>query len=743
MPPDARAARRARRNLRSRDDAKSAARPLRDRLPADRVTDVLLLSALAALLYANSFGVGLILDSQLVVAQDPRIRAVRSENLRSILTQDYLPVRPAVSGLYRPVTTTSYLVNYAVLGNGTRPAGYHAVNLLLHAANTALLYLLGRVVLRRRSHAFCAAALFTAHPIATEAVTNIVGRADLLATLAVLGGTLLHVRGTRATGRAKAGWLVALAVVTALGVLAKENAVAIVGIVLVYDLTFRMSATARPVDILRRLGELFRTGWVAFVPALLAVGWLRWRAYADTFVAPTPFLDNPLVAADFWRARLTALKALGHSVALLVWPRALSWDYSYDQIGLVRWPLQGWGDWQAALAVVGIATACTLAAWTRRRRPAVCFFVLFTMVTLLPTANLLVLVGTVMAERFLYLPSAGFAACVVLAFAAVAERLPRPRASALLPAVVCVLVAAYGLRTVARNADWADELRLAQSGIEAAPRSAKVYLQYAAALARRDGLEGADVDVLIAHAEQALSIMDHPPLPTEQQGSLIPLSLGIYYKTKGTRLASDGDEGRPWFVRAAAMLDRAKQILAAQNQAYRRGALAHGLRAEQIVELGGHELAYHLGETHLLLGEPAKAADEFAHLRRLAPLSPQSHLSVARAAMATGDTERAVHSLTIAFALGRRDAGTQRLLLDAYRRLDPHGCAVNARAEVDGSCPLVKRHLCAAYVELMELSIEAREWHLGRRVGEAAIQTGDCDAAPFESLLARIAERAD
>jgi hypothetical protein len=147
----------------------------------------------------------------------------------------------------------------------------------------------------------------------------------------------------------------------------------------------------------------------------------------------------------------------------------------------------------------------------------------------------------------------------------------------------------------------------------------------------------------------------------------------------------------------------------------------------------------------MLLGEPAKAVEDFARVRRLAPLAAQTHVSVARAAMATNDLERAVRSLTIAVALGGRDAKTQGLLVDAYRQLDPHGCSVKDRgdhAELDGTCPFVRTHLCAAYVELVELSIDAQQWYLGRRVGEAAIRTGECDAAPFERLLARIGEQA-
>jgi tetratricopeptide (TPR) repeat protein len=546
-------------------------------------------------------------------------------------------------------------------------------------------------------------------------------------------------RSVREVGRAKRRSLFALAVVTALGLLAKENAIALVGVVLAYDFAYAVPA-ASPEDARRGLAERVR-GYLALVVPVLAVALVRWRVYAGAAVQRPSFVDNPLVGTDFWTARLTALKVLGRSVALLLWPHTLSWDYSYDEIPFVRWPLEGWEDWQAPLALVGVIAAVVVAVRSRRRRPALSFFLLFALMTILPTANLIIPIGTIMADRFLYLPSVGVAACVVMGLAAIAGRLREPIASALTPTVVAALVLVLGVRTMARNVDWSDEVRLAQSGIESAPRSAKVYLAYAAALSHEGG---ADVEALIAHTEQALSIMDARPLPMELQESNIPLLLGIFYKTKGTEVAKHGDDARPWYLRSAEMLERATAIQDAQNAEYHRAAVARGIGEVQIAQLGGYELPYHLGELHMLLGEPAKAADDFARLRRRAPLLPQSHLSTARAARATGDYERAVRSLTIAVALGKRDAETQGQLVEAYRRLDPYGCAVSlhdGRAELDGKCPLVRTHLCDAYVELMELSIEAKEWYLGRRIGEAAIKTGDCDAAPFERLLARVTAR--
>ena len=124
----------------------------------------LLAAALAA--YANSFGLGLAQDSRAIVTQDPRIREVSAQNLGLIAGKNYWWPKGG-DGLYRPVTTASYLLNYAVLGNGTNPAGYHAVNFLLHAVNVWLVFELALLILPGIAPAFWAAALWAVHPILT------------------------------------------------------------------------------------------------------------------------------------------------------------------------------------------------------------------------------------------------------------------------------------------------------------------------------------------------------------------------------------------------------------------------------------------------------------------------------------------------------------------------------------------------------------------------------------------------
>src|SRR5215470_3217489 len=163
------------------------------------------LYALILAAYSNSFSADLTFDNATVILQDPRVHALTGQNLKLILNEEYW-YNSTTTGLYRPFTTFTYLVNYAVLGNGPHPAGYHWVNFLLHAINVSLVYFLGLALLEDSSLSFALAALWGVHPLLAEAVTNIVGRADLLSAFGVLAGLACHIKAIRSRGSARLLW---------------------------------------------------------------------------------------------------------------------------------------------------------------------------------------------------------------------------------------------------------------------------------------------------------------------------------------------------------------------------------------------------------------------------------------------------------------------------------------------------------------------------------------------------------
>ena len=438
--------------------------------------------AFALLAYSNSFGTGLLLDNRQAILEDARVQAWNATNLEQVFTHDYWNQR-TISTLYRPVTTLSFLFNYTVLGNGPNPAGYHWVNFALHSANVLLVYLWGLLLFEEFAPAFALAAVWAVHPVLTESVTNVVGRADLLATLGVLAGLLCHVHAASATGRRKALYLAALALSVAVGAFSKENAAVVVAAMVLYDVAYREKASWGA-----RL-----SGYIAAIVPVAVFAAVRAKVLAAMPESIPPFYDNPLTGPDFWASRLTAFKVLAKGFGLILWPRHLSIDYSYNQIPLFGWHLETWEDWKAPLSLILCVAAAAIAmACYRRHKPAF-FFILFTFAALAPTANIFITIGTIFGERFLYLPAIGAIACAVyFVFHAAGrwkEQFPSARKAA--PAFFVLVALVFAARTWARNLDWADELSLWTSAAEASPGSYKTHMDLASTWL---GVKAADPD---------------------------------------------------------------------------------------------------------------------------------------------------------------------------------------------------------------------------------------------------------
>ncbi len=427
---------------------------------------------LVLIAYSNSFQSGLVLDNTSIIGQDPRIRQATTQNVLSILEGGYRYNNPNV-GLYRPLTTFSYMVNYAIFGHGSRPAGYHWVNLALHCVNVALVYALGIAVFVETAPAFALAAIWALHPVLTESVTNIVGRADLLAAFGVLAGLLWYVKAAP-PARRRLAWLAGLVVTQAIGIFSKESAVVLPGLMLLYDLTWidRITWRARS------------SAFAVLALPLTAFFYLRGQAHAHMLI---PFADNPLANAGFWTARLTAIKVIGDFLGLFLWPARLSADYSFNAVPLFGGQAWNWEDAKALIAVaVCLAAAALIAILAVRARPIekpILFFLAFFFIALAPTSNLILIIGSIMAERFLYLPTVGLAGLVAAAIYGLGQRSPvRPRGLRLAWTAVVLACFALAARTYARNLDWKDDLRLWSSAVDAVPGSAKAHYNLAKAL---------------------------------------------------------------------------------------------------------------------------------------------------------------------------------------------------------------------------------------------------------------------
>jgi tetratricopeptide (TPR) repeat protein len=450
------------------------------------------------------------------------------------------------------------------------------------------------------------AAVWAVHPALTESVTNIVGRADLLAAMSVLSGFLMYLKGAEATGRMRVVWLAGLAFVTTIGVFSKESAVAILPLIVLYEFVWWKE---RPEH---------RALWLASLATALPITVMLYQRAVVLAASPPaefPFTDNPIIGADWWSGRLTAIKVMARYLLLTIWPANLSVDYSYNQIPLAHGAA---GDWIAYLVVLAAAIVVVLLyRWNRT-----CFFLAcFAFLNFVPASNLFVPIGTIMADRLVYLPSLGVVACLVLGIYAVARE---PKMAVMVPAMLCLITAGFAFRTWLRNSDWQTDLTIATSDVRVSPNSFKLHRLLATSLFEADPSHS-NIDRVIEEQEKSLALLD--PLPDALSTPDVYRQAGFYYLIQGDQL-----RGRGLVQRAPASDQRALQVLqrcVSIDRAAQARFRARGNSHSSILREGDAQAYLLLSIAHLRLGDPLKAYEAVTQGRALDPLNPQmyQHLS--------------------------------------------------------------------------------------------------------------------
>jgi tetratricopeptide (TPR) repeat protein len=478
----------------------------------------------------------------------------------------------------------------------------------------------------------------------------------------------------------------------------KESGLALLALVVLYDLVFRAGGTRR---------QIVRPEYL--VLAAVAGAYLVARSVVARAGLPpddvSP-IDNPIVEAGFLAGRLTAIGVMGRALGLLVWPWTLSADYSFAQIPVVAFPPDAWGDWGAILALVAIV-ALVIAAWRLRRvAPVGTFFVLFTLAALLPSANLILVIGSIMADRFLYLPLVGFAGATALA----AERLATTHRTSVGVSALLILFL-LGARTAARNRDWRDEVALWESAVTASPESAKAHKAHAAALFAADPQHRV-LERVIAEAERAVAI--------RPDYLLALIDLGGYYIVRGDVSAAGGGEAAGWYAKAVEVLERGRVLDDQVNRRFAEKLVATGRESRGIAQLGNIELHQNLGLAHLRLGRFADALAAYERTRELEPTDPSRYVDVSAVLCHLGRWEEAAIALFQAVTVRPEDRDAPMRLVEVYRTFDPDGHETVSdgpdRVTVALDSPVVHRHRCAAFAGLQQIFTRANQ----PRAAEAA-----------------------
>jgi tetratricopeptide (TPR) repeat protein len=415
-----------------------------------------------ALLYANSLSTPFVFDDLSWIRHD-RIGAL-------------WPPAAALGNGSRPILTLSLALNYAV--GGMDPTGYRVFNLSVHLLAALSLYGIGRRTFSSRALprryadsadalAFALALLWIAHPLATQAVTYVIQRAESLMALFYLLSLYCAIRSDGSERRV--AWSLAAITCCALGTLTKEVMVTGPLVVLLYDRTFLAGSFAAA---LRSRGALY---------AGLAATWLllllRFDSGALSGDAAWAGFGLPeLSAAEYARSQPGVIL---HYLRLCFWPHPLVLDYGWpvaEELGAILWST-------ALLVALGLATL-----WAVWRAPPLGFLGACFFLVLAPTSSVMPIVDLAFEHR-MYLPLAAVLAAVVVAVDAARVRASVPAwvGGALLVAIAAPLSAA----TVLRNRDYRSAEVMWRTVVEAAPENPRGQRNLGVALTELDRNEEA------------------------------------------------------------------------------------------------------------------------------------------------------------------------------------------------------------------------------------------------------------
>nr|CAD7392097.1 unnamed protein product [Timema cristinae] len=450
------------------------------------LSSVLLLTCVAC--YYNSLNCGFVFDDISAIKDNRDLRPHMP--LKNIFYNDFwgTPIHKEQSHKsYRPLCVLTFRWNYAV--HQLEPMGYHLVNIILHSIVCLMYYRMCSMFLPEVS-SFVAAMLFAVHPIHTEAVTGVVGRAETLSSVFFLAAFILYTKATRrkrVTGGVfnVVGWrpllLSMLCVLTAM--LCKEQGITITGICAVYELIVAQKLRLSDLHCLLRsaLGGKgsFHPAWTSDVTkrlTVLAVAtvcllMIRLQIMGSRLPVFTRF-DNPASVAPPPSRQLSYNYLISVNLWLLFFPCDLCCDWTMGTVPLVSSFLD-----PRNLATLISYAALLLLMYTavvtdnRQQATLIIMSLAFLILPFLPASNLFFPVGFVVAERILYIPSMGL--CMLVAYGW--TQLAHKRCKKLAWLLLGVMLLVHGCKTYSRNLDWENEYTIFMAGLKVNQRNAKLF----------------------------------------------------------------------------------------------------------------------------------------------------------------------------------------------------------------------------------------------------------------------------
>jgi protein O-mannosyl-transferase len=457
---------------------------------------LLIIALLAVIVYGNTLTLKYASDDRMVILESKSTIEGGWKGIKSIFTEDTFTSyfgsgRSIVAGgRYRPMSHLTYLIEFQLFGrdikekigdvedfqtlhdsrneqyfsNSMLPVVNHLFNVLYYTLLCLLVYkvlakLFSRYEGKSRfcSLAFIATLLFALHPIHTEAVANIKGRDEIFA---MLGAMLALWCSMKYVDRHRLAYIAGNFAAMLFALFSKENAITFLAVIPL-TLYFYGAESKRKTDCFFTLLPAVTATIIFLVVRSQVLGGFMPKEQTQNI------LNNPFAFSTKAQEIATVLVTWGIYFRLLVFPHPLTHDYYPHQIAITDFsnPLV----WAILLCCVALVAYTLLSL---KKKGVVAYALAFFMITFSITSNLLFNVGTFMNERFLFMPSLGFALLAGYLFYRIAASSSVALRRAGWAALCCVCVL-YGAKTFTRNFVWHDDFTLFITDVKTSDKSIK------------------------------------------------------------------------------------------------------------------------------------------------------------------------------------------------------------------------------------------------------------------------------
>lgn len=408
----------------------------------------IVLFAFSFLLYANTLNHGYVLDDISVISENRYVNK-GFDGIGQIWKTSYRDGYWNDSGtIYRPIALTIFAIEWQLAPNN--PWLAHFVNVLLYGALCVLLFNVLKKLLQKENIAFVAALLFAATAVHTEVVANIKSLDEILSLSMGLLAWLFILKWSEAK---KTAHLMLALVAFVVGMFTKEGLISFVAIIPI-SLWYFKNTSFKSVGI--SLAALIGSTLIYLAARASVLGGLQ------ASIKPAS-IDNPMVNYAFDERFFTSMKLFGLYLQKLLLPHPLAYEYAFNTIE--KGSATDLGSWLGLLLLLAFVS---FALWGFMKRNIWSFIAFSFLASMALYLNLVVIIGAMFAERFLFFASIFWALAVALLLAKISQK-------QLQIALTAALIMGFGFLTVKRNPVWESNYSLYAADIETLENSCKAH----------------------------------------------------------------------------------------------------------------------------------------------------------------------------------------------------------------------------------------------------------------------------